>query len=98
FEGNRIVLPAVFAKSGQDQGVPMHPVLRKVLAELPRSGELAFPFRSRMGGGRLSRSGITNRVLAMAKRAGVKLSMHRLRKGFGCRVAKTLGKGNAPVL
>jgi integrase len=34
----------------------------------------------------------------MAKRAGVKLSMHRLRKGFGCRVAKVLGKGNAPIL
>jgi hypothetical protein len=31
--------------------------------------------------------------LALAKKAGVKLSMHRLRKGFGCRVAKTLGKG-----
>ena len=24
--------------------------------------------------------------------------MHRLRKGFGCRVAAQLGKGNAPVL
>lgn len=34
----------------------------------------------------------------MAKRAGVKLSMHKLRKGFGCRVAKKLGKGNAPIL
>ena len=33
----------------------------------------------------------------MAKKAGVKLSMHRLRKGFGCRVAKQLGKGNAPI-
>jgi len=30
--------------------------------------------------------------------AGVKLSMHRLRKGFGCRVAAQLGRGNAPVL
>jgi integrase len=46
----------------------------------------------------LTRNGITNRILAMAKQAGVKLSMHRLRKGFGCRVAKQLGKGNAPVL
>ena len=32
------------------------------------------------------------------EQAGVRLSMHQLRKGFGCRVAKTLGKGNAPVL
>ena len=37
-------------------------------------------------------------VRLLAKRAGVKLSMHRLRKGFGCRVAKQLGRGNAPVL
>ena len=28
----------------------------------------------------------------------MKLSMHKLRKGFGCRIAKQLGKGNAPVL
>ncbi len=98
FESNRIVLPAVFAKSGQDQGVPLHPVLRQILAELPRTSELVFPFTSRMGGGRLSRSAITHRVLTMAKAAGVKLGMHKLRKGFGCRVAKTLGKGNAPVL
>jgi integrase len=34
----------------------------------------------------------------MAKQAGVKLSMHRLRKGYGCRVAKQLRKGNAPIL
>lgn len=98
FEGNRIVLPAVFAKSAEDQSVPMHPVLRQALAELPRTGDLVFPFRSRIGGGRLTRSGITNRVLLLARQAGVRLSMHRLRKGFGCRVAKTLGKGNAPIL
>jgi integrase len=97
-ERNRIVLPAVFAKSAQDQSVPLHAKLRQALAELPRTGELVFPFRSRRGGGRLSRNGITNRVLLMARQAGVKLSKHKLRKGFGCRVAKTLGKGNAPVL
>jgi integrase len=98
FERNQIVLPAVFAKSGQDQWVPLHPVLRKALAALTRTGELVFPFRSRRGGGALSRNGITNRVIDLARRAGVKLSMHKLRKGFGCRVAKLLGKGNAPIL
>jgi integrase len=35
------------------------------------------------------------RVLALAKRAGVKLSMHSLRKGFGCRYA---GKVSAQIL
>jgi integrase len=76
----------------------MHPTLRQALAALPRTGTLVFPFQSRKGGGRLTRNGVTNRVRLLAKQAGVKLSMHRLRKGFGCRVAKQLGKGNAPVL
>ncbi len=98
FEGNRIVLPAVFAKSDQDQWVPLHPTLRQALAGLPRTGAQVFPFRSRRTGGPLSRIGITTRVRHMAKQAGVRLSMHRLRKGFGCRVAKQLGRGNAPVL
>ena len=97
FEGNRIVLPAVFAKSAEDQWIPLHPVLRQALAALPRTGADVFPFKSRFGGS-LSRVGITNKVKDLAKRAGVKLSMHKLRKGFGCRVAKQLGKGNAPIL
>ena len=91
FAANRIVLPAVFAKSDEDQWVPLHPVLREALERLPRTGKRVFPFRSRKGGGPLSRNAVTNRVLVMAKRAGVKLSMHKLRKGFGCRAAKTLG-------
>jgi integrase len=98
FEGNRIMLPAEFAKSAEDQWVPLHPILRQALAALPRTSELVFPFRSRRGGGRLTRNGITNRVLAMAKEAGVRLGMHKLRKGFGCRAAKILGKSGAAVL
>jgi integrase len=95
---NRIVLPAVFVKSDEDQWVPLHAILRQALEALPRTGPEVFPFRSRKGGGPLTRNGITNRVIEMARRAGIKLSMHRLRKGFGCRVAKQLGKGNAPIL
>jgi integrase len=97
-ENNRIVLPAEFAKSDVDQWVPLHPTLRDALEGLPATGDEVFPFRSRKGGEPLSRNGVTNRVILIAKRAGVRLSMHRLRKGFGCRVAKQLGKGNAPVL
>jgi integrase len=96
--GNRIVLPAVFAKSAEDQSVPLHPRLRAALEALPRSGVEVFPFRSRYTGQPLSRNGITSRIIKVANRVGVKLSMHRLRKGFGCRVAKQLGKGNAPIL
>jgi integrase len=97
-ENGRIVLPAEFAKSDEDQWVPLHPVLHEALEKLPDTGDVVFPFRSRKGGGPLSQPAVSQRVCLMAKRAGVKLSMHRLRKGFGCRVAKQLGKGNAPVL
>ncbi|MBN9523088.1 site-specific integrase [bacterium] len=97
-EQNRIVLPAEFAKSAEDQWAPLHPVLREAIAKLPRDDDDVFPFRSRNSDKPLSRAGVTNRVLLLAKKAGVPLSMHRLRKGFGCRVAKKLGKGNAPVL
>jgi integrase len=97
-ERNRIVLPAAFAKSREDQAMPLHPVLREALEALPQTETKVFPFRSHKTGGPLSRNGITNYVILLAKRAGVKLSMHKLRKGFGCRVAKQLGKGNAPIL
>jgi integrase len=97
-KGNRIVLPAEFAKSNEDQSVPLHKVLREALEALPRTSAKVFPFRSHRTGGPLTRNGITSFVRELAKRAGVKLSMHRLRKGFGCRVAKQLGKGNAPIL
>jgi integrase len=62
------------------------------------AGDEFFPFKSRTTGAALTRNGITNRIISIARKAGVKLSMHRLRKGFGCRVAQQLGKGNAPVL
>jgi integrase len=97
-ENDRIILPAEFAKSDVDQWVPLHPTLREALEQLPDTGDEVFPFRSRKGGELLTRNGVTNRVILIAKRAGVRLSMHKLRKGFGCRVAKQLGKGNAPIL
>jgi integrase len=97
FEGNRIFLPAGFSKSAKDQWVPLHPVLRQALAALPRTGLEVFPFRTRKGKPP-TRGAISHRVLNMAKKAGVKLSMHRLRKGFGCRAAKMLGKGGAAML
>jgi integrase len=98
FQGSRLVLPATFAKSNEDQWVPLHPVLRDALAGLPRVTSEVFPFQSKYTGQPLSRNGITSTIRNLARKAGVKLSMHRLRKGFGCRVAQQLGKGNAPLL
>jgi integrase len=96
--GNRIVLPATFAKSAEDQWVPLHTVLRAALEQLPREGVEVFPFRNRATGRLLARTTITCTVRDIARKAGVRLSMHKLRKGFGCRVAKQLGKGQAPIL
>lgn len=95
---NRIVLPAGFVKAGRDQSVPLHPVLRQALATLPRTGPEVFPFRYRTKPGRMTRSAVTSFVRDLAKQAGVRLSYQKLRKGFGCRVAKLLGKGRAPIL
>jgi integrase len=92
---DRIVIPAEFAKAEEDQWVPLDPELWKVLDELPRHGKKVFRFISRQTKGPLSESALSCRILALAKRAGVKLSMHSLRKGFGCRYA---GKVPAQVL
>lgn len=97
FRNNRIVLPAVFAKADVDQSVPLHPVLRDALQDLPRSAAEVFPFRGPRGR-RMSRTSVTHFVRRLAKAAGVKLTMHQLRKGFGCRLAKQLGKGGAAML
>jgi integrase len=97
-DNDRIILPAAFAKSDEDQWVPRHPIVREALLALPDEGNRFFPFQSRKGGGPLSDAGVSQYVCLLAKRAGVRLSMHRLRKGFGCRIAQQLGKGNAPIL
>jgi integrase len=98
FDRNRVVLPAVFAKSAEDQSVPLHPILRAALEALPRTGQRVFLFPSKRPGRLLTWRAVSWRVKEMAKAAGVRLTMHKLRKGFGCRVAQQLGKGNAPVL
>jgi integrase len=90
----RIILPAQFAKSVEDQWVPLDPGLQEVLETLPRRGRKVFRIVAR-DGHPLTENGISERVIRLAKRAGVRLSMHTLRKGFGCRYA---GKVPAQVL
>jgi integrase len=98
FDGNRLVLPAVFAKSVEDQAVPIHPTLRTALEALPRGAGRVFRFPSERKGQFLAWRTVSHKIKDFAKQAGVKLTMHKLRKGFGCRVAKQLGKGNPPIL
>jgi integrase len=61
----------------------------------PRQGKKVFRFISRLTGEPVTLSGMSDRVEAIARRAGVRLTMHSLRKGFGCRYA---GKVPAQVL
>jgi integrase len=92
--GDRIVFPAEFVKATEDQWVPLDPALRQALQALPRAGKRVFRFLDRKGAP-LSVSGVSQRVGKLAKRAGVKLTMKALRRGFGCRYA---GKVAAQVL
>jgi integrase len=91
---NRIILPAGFVKAVEDQWVPLDPLLRETLLALPRHGPQVFHFVGR-GGKVLDARALGHRVRRLAKKAGVKLTMHSLRKGFGCRYA---GKVPAQVL
>jgi integrase len=91
---SKIVLPAEMVKAGRDQWVPIDPALRDVLAQLPRHGRKVFRFVD-TDGEPISASAVGDRVCRLAKVAGVKLTYHTLRKGFGCRYA---GKVPAQVL
>jgi integrase len=92
---NRIVLPAGMVKGKSDQWVPIDRRLREALEALPRQGKRVFCFRAWGHGPEISESAVSDRVTRLAKLAGVRLTMHTLRKGFGCRYA---GKVPAQVL
>jgi integrase len=91
---DRICFPAGFVKADEDQWVPLDPQLREALEALPRRGKKVFRFVAK-NGRPIGESAIGERVMRLAKKAGVKLTMHSLRKGFGCRYA---GKVPAQVL
>jgi integrase len=83
---DRIVLPAGFVKAGEDQWVPLDPVLREAFLALPEKGPRLFYFRAK-DGHELDFTTVSERIVQLAAKAGVKLTMHTLRKGFGCRYA-----------
>jgi integrase len=95
FGRDRIVFPAEFVKAVEDQWVPLDPQLRAALEAMPRAGRRVFRFVSGRTGRPLDDSSVSDFVSKLAKKAGVKLSMHGLRRGFGCRYA---GKVSAQVL
>jgi integrase len=79
----RIVLPAEFSKGTQDDWLPLHPLLREVLTALPRSGDRVFRFVTARGRP-IRDDSVSARVVRLAKQARVRLTMHSLRRGFGC--------------
>jgi integrase len=91
----RIVLPAEFVKAVKDQWVPLDHELQAALEALPRQGKKVFRFRTRRSGRPIKFGAVSQRVIALARRAGVRLTMRSLRRGFGCRYA---GKVPAQVL
>jgi integrase len=67
-DGNRIVLPAAFAKSGEDQWVPLHQTLREALGNLTENGERVFNLVG-PSGRLMSRHAITNKIARIARKA-----------------------------
>jgi integrase len=94
FGKDRIWLPADFVKAVEDQWVPLDPELRAALVALPRLGKKVFRM-TMPSGGPITPSGLSKLLHALAAKAGVRLSMRSLRRGFGCRYA---GKVPAQVL
>jgi integrase len=75
---DRIWLPAGFVKAVEDQSIALDSQLRTLLLDLPRTGPHVFPWHA------ISREGAGDKVIALARRAGVPLTMRDLRRGFGC--------------
>ena len=46
----------------------------------------------------MTRAGMPSKIRYLARKAAAKLSKHKLRKRFGCRLAKVLGKRGAAML
>jgi integrase len=95
FDRSRIVLPAEFTKGVEDQWVPLDPELREAFLTLPRTGKKVFRFVTARAHKPIGLCAVSHRIITLARRAGVKLTMKSLRKGFGCRYA---GKVSAHVL
>jgi integrase len=91
----RVWLPAGFVKAVEDQWVPLESELYEAIQTLPRMGPKVFRFVAARSGKPVGDKAMSRRISTLARRAGVRLTMKELRKGFGCRYA---GKVPAQVL
>jgi hypothetical protein len=76
-------LPAEIVKGVEDQWLPLDRVLRDALEALPRRGKRVFSFVARDGHA-INPQALSMRIVKLARKAGVKLTMRALRRGFGC--------------
>jgi integrase len=88
FGHKRIWIPAAYNKSDADQWVPLHPDLAEVLTPRRRERGKLFPLS-------LSPREVSRKFTRLAKKAGLKITLHDLRRSFGSRYAAVVP---APVL
>jgi integrase len=88
FGQSRIWIPAAYNKSDADQWVPLHPELVAVLKARQQPRGRLFPLSE-------SPREVSRKFTKLAKKAGLKISLHDLRRSFGSRYAAVVP---APVL
>lgn len=88
FGANRVRIPAAYNKSDADQWVPLHPDLAAVLMPRRQRSGAVFPL------GRYPAE-VSRRFGKVAKAAGLRITLHDLRRSFGSRYAAVVP---APVL
>jgi integrase len=88
FVQRRVWIPAAYNKSDADQWIPLHPDLAAVLAPRRQERGRLFPLSA-------SPREVSRKFTRIAGRAGLKISLHDLRRSFGSRYAPHV---QAPVL
>lgn len=84
----KIRIPAAYNKSDADQWIPLHPELADVLKARQQPSGRLFPLSE-------SPREVSRKFTKLAKKAGLKISLHDLRRSFGSRYASVVP---APVL
>lgn len=88
FGQNRIWIPAAYNKSNADQWIPLHPELAEVLKGQRKDRGKLFQLST-------SPMEVSRKFTRLARKAGLKISLHDVRRSFGSRYASVVP---APVL
>ncbi len=88
FAAKRIWIPAAYNKSNADQWIPLHPDLAAVLLPRRQARGRLFPLSE-------SPREVSRKFTKIARLAGLKITLHDLRRSFGSRYAPHV---QAPVL